>query len=63
LKCDPLPYVRLSSTEQLKSESKSSGLLWVFLDQITDPQNFGALIRTSFFLVGIFFEDFHKLVI
>ena len=52
LKCDPLPYVRISSPLQLKSEIKAQGLLWLFLDQITDPQNFGALIRTSFFLVS-----------
>lgn len=51
LKCEPLPFIRISNPEQLKLEKKTHGLLWLYIDQITDPQNFGALIRTAFYLV------------
>lgn len=54
LKCEPLPYVRISLPSHLTKENKKEGLLWVFIDQVTDPQNFGAIIRACVFLVLVY---------
>ena len=54
LKCHPLPYVRISDVNDLYcKEGKSNGYIWTFFDQITDPQNMGALIRASYYLVKL----------
>ena len=51
LKCSSLDVLRFDS-ENDKSIIEESNGLWLMLDGITDPQNFGAILRNAFFLVN-----------
>lgn len=55
LKAEPIPYIRMSEVNHLQAE-KRQGLLWVFLDEINDPQNLGAIMRSCFYfgVSGVF---------
>jgi 21S rRNA (GM2251-2'-O)-methyltransferase len=52
LKSHPRDYVLVKNFSAFREKyiHKSEGNLLVLLDQIVDPQNFGSIVRTSFFL-------------
>ena len=51
LKSDIRDYIYLSNFSNLEKHiSKPEGNLLILLDQIVDPQNFGSVIRSAFFL-------------
>jgi 23S rRNA (guanosine2251-2'-O)-methyltransferase len=52
MKCDKLTYVDVRSIKDLPigEEASPQGKFILFLDQITDPQNFGSIIRSAMFL-------------
>ncbi|XP_058732240.1 uncharacterized protein LOC131603822 [Vicia villosa] len=48
LDASPLEMVRIQELEPFSLE-EGKGSLWVALDEVTDPQNLGAIIRSSYF--------------
>ncbi|OGH57083.1 MAG: hypothetical protein A3I06_14655 [Candidatus Lindowbacteria bacterium RIFCSPLOWO2_02_FULL_62_12] len=62
LEADPLRLRNVSDLFGLLSKSKiqnpKSKIAWLALDEVTDPQNFGAICRTAecFGLAGVLFE-------
>lgn len=49
LQCKPLDFVDISQMEKV-SESDARPPMWLVLDEVMDPQNFGALVRSAYFL-------------
>lgn len=49
LDASPLEMVGIKELEPVSLEEKESGLLWLALDEVTDPQNLGAIIRSAYF--------------
>ncbi len=52
LRCGKLSFEPLSRIP-LPESSQSATKLWLVLDEVVDPQNLGALIRTSYFLGNV----------
>ncbi|KAK9275816.1 hypothetical protein L1049_023087 [Liquidambar formosana] len=48
LDASPLEMVRIKELDPVSTEEEK-GPLWVALDEVTDPQNLGAIIRSSYF--------------
>lgn len=48
LDASPLEMVKIQELEPVSTE-EGKGSLWVALDEVTDPQNLGAIIRSSYF--------------
>lgn len=48
LDASPLEMVKIKELEPVSVE-EGKGSLWVALDEVTDPQNLGAIIRSSYF--------------
>ncbi|XWS26774.1 hypothetical protein CRYUN_Cryun26dG0059100 [Craigia yunnanensis] len=47
LDASPLEMVKIKELDPVSNEEKGS--LWVALDEVTDPQNMGAIIRSAYF--------------
>ena len=50
MKCDKLSYVDIRSIRDLPLTENQNWKFILFLDQITDPQTFGSIIRSAMFL-------------
>lgn len=50
LKCEKLAYTEVRQINDLNSSEAPATNFVVFLDQVTDPQNFGSILRTAMFL-------------
>ncbi|XP_010489124.1 PREDICTED: uncharacterized protein LOC104766854 [Camelina sativa] len=48
LDASPLELVKVKELDPISSEEEKSSL-WVALDEVTDPQNLGAIIRSAYF--------------
>ncbi|EPS62531.1 hypothetical protein M569_12258, partial [Genlisea aurea] len=49
LDASPLEMMSIKELHPVSSEEQKGGPLWVALDEITDPQNLGAIIRSCYF--------------
>ncbi|KAL7134843.1 hypothetical protein ABFS83_11G052600 [Erythranthe nasuta] len=49
LDASPLEMVGIKELEPVSAEHGEKGPLWLALDEITDPQNLGAIIRSAYF--------------
>lgn len=49
LDASPLEMVGIKELEPISVEEEEAGLLWLALDEVTDPQNLGAIIRSAYF--------------
>lgn len=52
MRCGALEFEPLSRIPVPDPEDPSIPNLWLVLDEVVDPQNFGALLRSSYFLGG-----------
>jgi 21S rRNA (GM2251-2'-O)-methyltransferase len=50
LRCGPLEFESISRIPCPDGSDSSAPNLWLVLDEVVDPQNLGALLRSSFFL-------------
>lgn len=51
MKCDKRSYVKLDNFESFEKEiGDKKGIVTLILNQLADPQNFGSVLRTAFFL-------------
>jgi 23S rRNA (guanosine2251-2'-O)-methyltransferase len=62
LQCLPVAYYLVHEPSHLHTSAKTENLTWVMLDRITDPHNFGAILRTAFFMGvdGVFVNIDHR---
>lgn len=49
LDASPLEMVGIKELEPVSLGEEDAGLLWLALDEVTDPQNLGAIIRSAYF--------------
>ncbi|KFM28511.1 rRNA methyltransferase 1, mitochondrial [Auxenochlorella protothecoides] len=49
LDCSPLEFIDIADLPPPPS-AQDAGPVWLCLDEVTDPQNFGAALRSAFFL-------------
>lgn len=49
LDASPLEMINIKELEPISVEGESVPPLWVALDEVTDPQNLGAIIRSAYF--------------
>lgn len=49
LDASPLEMVSIKELESISIHEGKSSPLWVALDEVTDPQNFGAVVRSAYF--------------
>jgi 21S rRNA (GM2251-2'-O)-methyltransferase len=53
LRCGTYEFDSLVRIPSTTSEDRPKTKVWLVLDEVVDPQNLGALIRTSYFLGGV----------